>query len=205
MGLRVISLESPDKVYHRAECRFASNILHKNQMKMKWEDAEHYGYRPCKCCDGINFLYRSNIGNIKSFSERNQIDVDLKDNKIYVRTDVGCWKIVYKIEQQKFILLHKNYVEGRISLDEVENGAYHRQADIAYSGSIMKYLNYIKKHDDFKQSMPEDYRKMPQDTKKQKAYYKAAKKREERHTARRLDSLFLMIERKEGIKHLSFC
>jgi len=74
-----------------------------------------------------------------------------------------------------------------------------------YSGSIMKYLNYIKKHDEFKRKMPDDIKQMPTDTKKQKAYYKTAKRREDRKATNRLDSLFLMIERKEGIKHLSFC
>ena len=69
----------------------------------------------------------------------------------------------------------------------------------------MKYLNYIQKHDDFKKKMPDDLKKMPTSTKKQKAYYKSAKKREARKAANRLDSIFLMIERKEGIKHLSFC
>ncbi len=34
-------------------------------------------------------------------------------------------------------------------------------------------------------------------------YYRAAKKREERRGANRLDSLFLLIEKQEGIKQLS--
>lgn len=46
---------------------------------------------------------------------------------------------------------------------------------------------------------------MPQDTRQQKLYYRAAKKREEKRRARRLDNIFLMIERKEGIRELSFC
>lgn len=172
---------------------------------MTWEEAEHRGYRPCKCCDGINFLYKLDEESIQYYAEKNNMDVDLKDNKVYVRTDVGCWKIIYKRGMQQFILLHRNFVKGRISLDEVEHGAYHRQGDIAQAGSIMKYLKYIQKHDDFKQSMPDDYRQMPQDTKRQKAYYNAAKKRADRRSARRLDNLFIMIERKEGIKQLSFC
>jgi len=205
MGLRIVSMESKSMVYHRSTCKCVENILKENQMKIKWEDAEHYGYRPCKCCDGITYLYNSNLRNIKAFCEQNNMDVDLMNDKIYVRTDVGCWKIIYKYEEQAFILLHKNHTEGRLRLAEVEQGAYHRQADMAYSGNIMKYLNYIQKHDDFKKKMPEDIRQMPTSTKKQKAHYKSAVRREERKAAKRLDSLFLMIERKEGIKHLSFC
>lgn len=69
----------------------------------------------------------------------------------------------------------------------------------------MKYLQYIKKHDEFKQNAPKDYRKLPQNTKQQKRYYRTAKKREEKRIAKRLDSLFLRIEKQEGIKHLSYC
>jgi len=205
MGMRMVSMESKSMVYHRPECRYARKIYRKNRMQMTWEDAEYYGYRPCKCCDGINFLFKHDLASIEYFAEKNHMDVDLKDNKIYVRTDVGCWKIIYKTRMQKFILLHRNYVSGRIGLDEVENAPYHRQGDIAQAGSIMKYLKYIQKHDEFKQSMPEDYHQMPRDTKRQKTYYNAAKKRADRRSAKRLDNLFLMIERQEGIKQLSFC
>nr|WP_300840197.1 hypothetical protein [uncultured Acetatifactor sp.] len=69
----------------------------------------------------------------------------------------------------------------------------------------MKYLKYIKEHDRFKQNAPKDYRKLPQSTERQKRYYRTAKKREEKRSAKRLDSLFLMIEKQEGIKQLSYC
>lgn len=69
----------------------------------------------------------------------------------------------------------------------------------------MKYLKYIKSHDEFKQNMPADYRQMPRNTRQQKVYYKSAKKRAEKRSARRLDSLFGLIERQNGIKSLSFC
>ena len=174
-------------------------------MQIKWEDAEQKGYRPCKCCDGAEFLYNLELGAIECFSKQHNIDVDFKNHKIYVRTDVGCWKIVYKISSQKFILLHRNYVNGRMDLDEADNAPFHRQWDVAESGSIMKYLKYIKNHDAFKQNMSTDYRKMPRDTRQQKIYYKAAKKRAEKRDARNLDRLFAMIECQEGIKSLSFC
>lgn len=205
MGMRMMSKDSTSMVYHRPECRYARKIYKRNRVQMNWDEAEWKGYRPCKCCDGAAFLYNLELGNIEYFSEQHNLDVDLKDNKIYVRTDVGCWKIIYKRSNQKFILLHRNYVNGRISLDEVDNAPYHRQGDMGDSGSIMKYLKYIQKHDEFKMNMPTDYRQMPQDTKQQKAYYQSAKRRSEKRSARRIDNLFLMIERKEGIKQLSFC
>lgn len=174
-------------------------------MQMNWEEAEWKGYRPCKCCDGADFLYNLELGAIKYFAEQYNLDVDLKNHKIYIRTDVGCWKIVYKRSIQKFILLHRNYVSGRISLGEAEHAPFHRQGDMAEAGSIMKYLKYIKDHDEFRQNRSDDYRQMPRDTKQQKAYYRTAKRRAKKRSAKRLDSLFTMIERQEGIKSLSFC
>ncbi len=203
--MRIMSRESSNMVYHRPECRYAGKIRKKNRVQMKWEDAEWKGYRPCKCCDGIDFLYKMEQEKIERYAEQFNLDVDFKDRKIYVRTDAGCWKIIYKIRNQRFILLHRNYVNGRIDLEDAEKAPFHRQGDMPESGTIMKYLKYIKDHDEFKHNMPKDYRRMPQDTKQQKVYYKAAKKRAERSNAKRLDSLFLLIEKQEGIKQFSCC
>lgn len=201
--MRIMSRESSDMVYHRPECRYAGKIRKKNRIQMEWEDAEWKGYRPCKCCDGIEFLYKLEKERIDSYAEQSGIDVDLKDRKIYVRTDVGCWKIIYKIREQRFILLHRNYVSGRIALEDADKAPFHRQGDMPESGSIMQYLKYIASHDEFRQRTPRDYHKLPQDTKRQKQYYRAAKKREEKRSIRRVDRLFLMIEKQDGIKELS--
>lgn len=203
--MRIMSRESSNMVYHRPECRYAVKIRKKNRIQMKWEDAEWKGYRSCKCCDGIDFLYKMEKEKIEKYAEQFNIDVDFRDRKIYVRTDVGCWKIIYKIRNQRFILLHRNYVNGRIELQDAERVPFHRQGDMSEAGSIMKYLKYIKEHDEFKRNAPKDYRKLPQDTERQKAHYRAAKKRAAKSDAKRLDSLFLLIENQEGIKQLSCC
>lgn len=205
MEMRMMSKESASKVYHRPECRYAGMIYKRNRTQMYWENAEAKGYRPCKCCDSTEFLYELEKDKIEQYAEQYHLDVDIRNHKVYVRTDAGCWKIVYKISDQHFILLHRNYVKGRIPLEDVEKAPYHRQGDMAESSTIMKYLKYIKAHDEFKQMMSQDYHQMPQSTKQQRAYYRAAKKRETRRSIRRMDNLFAMIERKEGIKELSFC
>lgn len=194
MGMRIMSRESADMVYHRPECRYAKRIYKRNRIQMNWEDAEWKGYRPCKCCDGADFLYKLEEPEIQRYAKQFHMDVDLDNHKIYVRTCVGCWKIIYKICNQSFILLHRNYVNGKIKLEEAENAPYHRQGDMAESKSIMKMIKYIKNHDEFKQRTGGDYRRMPQDSRKQKLYYRAAKKRMERRGARRLNQLFALIE-----------
>lgn len=133
------------------------------------------------------------------------MNVNLKDGKIYVRTDVGCWKIVYKISCQRFIFFHRDYVNGRIRLEDAEKVPFHRQKDMPEAGSVMKYLKYISEHDRFKQSASKDYRDMPQNTKIQKKYYRTAKKRAEKRNAKRVDRLFLLIESQGTMKSLSCC
>lgn len=203
--MRIMSRESSVMVYHRPECRFAGRIRKRNRLQMEWEDAERKGYRPCKCCDGIQYLYKMEKEKLQRYAEQFHLDVDMRDHKIYVRTDAGCWKIIYRIRMQRFILLHRNYAKERIPLEDVEKIPFHRQGDVPESGSIMKYLKYIKEHDEYKLKMPVDYRKLPQSTKRQKTYYKAARRRAEKRNSRRLDALFALVENREGIKGLSCC
>lgn len=203
--MRIMSRESAGRVYHRPECRYARRISEKNQMRMKWEDAEWRGYRPCRCCDGMRFLYKIEKDKIERYTEHFPMDVDLIVNTLYVRTDAGCWKIIYKIRDQRFILLHRNYANGRISLEEADKAPFHRQRDMAESGSIMKYIKYIRAHDAFRQKNISDYRQMPRDSKKQERYYQAAKRRAQKRGAQKMDQLFRMIESREGIQSLSFC
>lgn len=195
--MRIMSRESSKMVYHRPGCRYAGKIYKRNRIRMKWEDAEWKGYRPCRCCDGMDFLYRMERDSIERYAQQSGMDVDLRDSRLYVRTDAGCWKIIYRIRDQRFHLLHRNYADGRVALDDVEKAPYHRQGDMPESGSIMKYLKYIKAHDEFKRSEPKDYRKLPQATRRQKSYYRSAKKRAERRAAKRLDGLFLLVEKGE--------
>lgn len=203
--MRIISYESTGMVYHRPNCKYVKRIKPRNQMQIFWEHAERRGYRPCKCCDGINYLYKCELSNINNYAEQYNMDIDMKDNKLYVRTDVGGWKIIYIFREQKFILLHRNYCTGRINLEEVDKAPYHRQGDMPQAGKIMKLLKYIKKHDEFKQNTPKDYHLMPRDSKKQKKYYADARKREARRNAQKVEYLFALIESKEGIKSLSYC
>lgn len=205
MSLRVVSMEAKNMVYHRAECRYAKKIYKRNKMLVPKQAAEKQGYRPCKCCDSMNFFYQLGKEEITSYAQEKNMNLDFKDGKIYVRTDAGCWKILYIKSIQKFILHHKNHVEGRIALEEIENGGYHRQWDVETAKSIMDYLQYIQKHDTYKPIMLSDYHQLPRDSKEQKKYYNVARRRDKRRSARRVDMLFAMIESQHGMKQISYC
>ena len=52
--MRVVSMQSKAKVYHREECRYAKKILPKNRMQLSSEAAEKAGYHICPYCDGMH-------------------------------------------------------------------------------------------------------------------------------------------------------
>lgn len=192
--MRVVSIQSKAKVYHRQECRYAKRILPKNKMQLSSKEAEKAGYHICPYCDGMDALFRMKKKAILKYAEKNHMEVDLRDHVLYVRTDIGCWKMIYSMSEQRFILYHKNYVQGMLSIEEVEEGAYHRQRDVPFAKSIEKYLVYIHKHDEARKMEMVDYRLLPNRTKKEKKYFASARARSNRRSQRRLAELFTMIE-----------
>ena len=190
----IISMNSVAKVSHREKCQFVSRIADKNYITLTKDQAECQGYRPCKCCDGMDNIYRMEKKTIESYLRDKDVAIDLVDHILYVRTMVGCWKIVYSKKFQTFILWHKNHVDGMLPIVQVEEGVYHRQKDRKPSASIISMIRYIYEHDMNKEIAITDYRKLRRDTRRQKKYYEIAKKKEKRAAMRRVDMIFSMLE-----------
>ena len=93
--MRMMSVESKNMVYHRPQCRYAQKIKKENRVQMYWHVAENHGYHPCKCCDEIRFLYSLEEIDVQMYAEKNNMNIDFVNNEIIVRTDAGCWKILY--------------------------------------------------------------------------------------------------------------
>ena len=66
---------------------------------------------------------------------------------------------------------------------------YHRQNDVLPTESLLKLIHYIVEHDKARNIILEDYKKLPQRTKKQKRYYKKAEQKARRLQIRRVDML----------------
>lgn len=81
---------------------------------------------------------------------------------------------------------------------------YHLQMDVPWEQSPYKHIKYIYRHDEAKKIEKEDYRNLPQKTKREKHYYQQAKRREQRKSTRRVMNIFEQLERKEDIKQYSF-
>ncbi len=201
---RIISMNSRAKLYHRAECRYAKQIKIKNRMEISRSQAEELGYHVCPYCDGMRVLYSFEKMAIEKYTEKENIFVDMVRDWLYVRTEIGCWKIVYQKKSGKFLLFHKNYIEPGNKLENVEKGAYHRQGDKLFSENIFGYLEYITEHDKARKIEMKDYRLLPRETAQQKKYYASARARERRRQTKRVFQLFDLIEQQPGYRELSF-
>ncbi len=74
------------------------------------------------------------------------------------------------------------------------SGNYHRQKDVKATQSLQKIIEYIAAHDKAKMIIVDDYHNLPQKTKRQKKYYKIAKKKAAQKQEKRMDMLFAKVE-----------
>lgn len=113
-------------------------------------------------------------------------------NILYLWTDIGFWKVLEK--NDLFVLYHKNHYVPDIPFEEMSMGKYHRQADLGVTKSLGRVIKYIVDHDRAKAIMQDDYRNLPQTTKRQKMYYNRVKKKEKDKSIRRTDYLLQQLE-----------
>lgn len=114
------------------------------------------------------------------------------NNVLYLWTDIGFWKVQEK--NDLFVLYHKNHYVQDIPFEEMSMGKYHRQTDLGATKSLGRIIKYIVDHDRAKAIMQDDYRNLPQTTKRQKMYYNRVKKKEKDKSIRRTDYLLQQLE-----------
>lgn len=198
---RVMSMETC--IYHKPNCHHARRIQEKHKMIMTPKVAKSYGYRPCKCCNGMNFSYNDEIYFIDYFERKKGMQFNYKDGILYVKTNIGCWKLVYSRGMELFALYHRNRSEQEVNFVNPENEHYHLQKDKSYFSSINAVLNYIYEHDKYHEAEQQGCKNIVFSNKK---YQRQAEKRKQRQQEKRVDYLFLMIENQnEGYKQLSYC
>lgn len=185
------------RVYHKYECMYAKRIHPDNMKMMSIEEAKRREYCACKYCKGITGDLRIHKKWIAQMEKKGKIKFhyDVRTDTLYMQTLVGFWKVFLKKEAGMYLLYHRNaYVTG-MPLKAAMYGDYHRQYDVKATDSLRSIVEYIVAHDRAKQIIADDYRKLPQVTKKQKRYFRKAERKERYKKAQRLDSLFMMIER----------
>ncbi len=193
-------------IYHRANCFYTNRIKYGNRFIISYSSAKENGMCACKYCSGYDGEIRTRKDEMKAWEKKYNLSIMCKPFGIFVFTNIGCWKIWYCNETETYVLFHKNFYDKSLSHEEAIKGKYHRQADVKETESLERMISYIANHDKAKIIMVEDYRKLPQDTRAQKKYYRQAQNRARRSAVRRVDSLFALLESNNPeLKRMTFC
>ncbi len=116
---------------------------------------------------------------IERYADENGLIFKLIDDKLYVLSDIAYWKIVYLKDWDDFVLYHGNTMPTDLNILRYEDAEYHFQKDAKESDTIMQFMIYIRRHDNFRADLLDNVDSMPRRTRKQKNKYAKMKKREE--------------------------
>jgi hypothetical protein len=111
----------------------------------------------------------------------NYLEYKLIDDKLYVVTDMGYWKITYLPDWDLFALYHGNTIPSDIDPEKYTDADYHFQRDFGLSKNILSLIIYLKRHDDFRCRLIEQVESMPRRTKKQRARYNRVKQKQQEY------------------------
>jgi len=151
----------------------------------------------------MNYHYKVEQSTIDYYSRCKNMQFNYVDGILYVKSEIGCWKIVYIRKSESFALYHRNSTARELDFEQPQFEYYHRQEDKPYCNSISGYLDYIYNHDKYKSAIERGETVTKFSSKKYaKLEVKAQRKRENK----RIDYLFRMLERQDtGYKQLSYC
>ena len=187
------------RIYHRPGCMYAKRINNKNREEMSREKALKCKYHECKYCAGLHGDIRAHKKAFSKWEQKHKISFtyDKHTDTLYVRTEISFWKIYLKKDIGKYLLYHLNTYRKGMDQMEAEHGEFHRQTDVKASEDLVRPIEYIIEHDKAKLTIKDDYRKLPQATKQQKKYYRAAERKAKNKAERRLAYLFATLEEQD--------
>lgn len=204
----ITSYHSGEKVFHIAGCHYVRRISDKYRMDMSRHEALVQGLRPCRCCCSLKGSIAAFTTSLENSGRARNLELthNNKTKTLYIRTANGFWKTYWK-NGDGLLLYHLNKYDAGKSTEELCSGPFHRQCDVKATYSMETILNYVEQHDKAMVIIADDYRKLPQKTKKQKMYFKKAKRRYERMQVRRVYDLFEALdrEREEREKQMLQC
>lgn len=191
----IISECKGSKIYHRPGCHHADSISPIYRKLCSEKRALKKGYCACRYCVGTAGLHRINRKVLKAAASGKKMEpfYDESTSTFYIRTDVGLWKFFWNEEAYCYLLYHLSSFDPTLPTEDLIQRSFHRQGDFSPTESMGSIINYIEAHDKAKKIIADDYRKLPRTTKKQKKYYKSAKKKAKRQEADRVDRLFSLI------------
>ena len=200
----IVSDASRKMVYHRSGCIYASRIKDTHRMTLKLNDAARHGYHECSCCSGTKGAVRVS----KKVLDQAGPDIafeylyDKRSDTLFIRTEFGFWKIYHR-KGYGFLLYHCSRYERAKTFESLMHDIFHRQSDVLADESLLKLIHYIVEHDRAKRIILEDYKKLPQRTKKQKKYYKKAEQKARRLQIKRVDMLLDCLKKGIPVQQLA--
>ena len=104
---------------------------------------------------------------------------------------------MYTKADLQYRLYHLNTFDPSLATELMKHGKFHHQSDVKLSTSPNRIIQYIIKHDEAKKIIADDYRKLPQKSRKEKKYYEIARRTDHRQKRRQLYDLLDSISRGE--------
>lgn len=190
-------------VYHKPGCKYVKRMKATNMLEVTKADAIRHDCRVCRCCNSMNHHINAEDATIEFYKRSKGMDFKFDDGILYVKTEIGCWKLVYVRAEERLTLFHFNKPAELIDWDHIEREGYHHQNDLPYAETISKYLNYIYEHDHYKAAVKKGEKITEFSSKKNRMLVARCDKKRER---KRVDYIFRCLERENtGLKKLSYC
>lgn len=195
-------ISNNSKIFHNNECVHARKIKpHNRVLAYRAKEFTKQGYHMCQFCSKLGKKYRGEKNAIQTFIQDKNMKVWYENNTIYIENGFVAWKITDENNNGKMALYHSNSENYKLLKKEkgkiVHN--YHHQTS-ANSETIIGFLKYIFKHDNWRIQKLDEYKNMPQVTKKQKFKYNLEKKKSERAKIRNVLNLLDMISAEREYK-----
>ena len=202
-NVRVLSMDADSRIYHKPNCHYVKMMSPKNRMSLSKADAQKRRYRICKCCNSMTYHYRTEQNTIEYYRKNKKMDFRFIDGALYVKTEIGCWKMVYSKKYEAIMLYHRNTVSEPLDFVHPDNEPYHRQVDALSSNMISGYLNYIYEHDRYKAAMERGEKNFRFSSKK---YARHEAKAQRKRAHKRVEQLFMILEKGDSnLLKLSIC
>ena len=155
---RMIVASRFGKRFHYGSCSYAKRIKDKNLISYTNRDLiPDDGRFFCKCCS-LFCRNRSRV-DFKDISGNNKKVIcryDKDNDVLEVITPYSAWKIVPDIKGKRLLLYHANS-SGGIGIQNTFLSGYHKQK--TRSDTVSGYLEYIRKHDEYRSTNPVGIRK----------------------------------------------
>lgn len=192
IGSKMVPKEK--RVYHREDCIYRYRINFYNEEYIDANLIDKWGGGKCSYCQGLQGDLRCKRRQIKELEEKKHLKTTYIAglDTLYLQTEAGFWKVFYK-PMLGYLLYHANEFDASGMVEQQIWKEFHRQCDVKATDDLLKIIKYVGDHDEAKQIIAKDYRKLPQQTKKQRSYFRKAKKKKELRDVQRVDELLAMI------------